>query len=170
MRCAIDFKNLQITLEYVFKSATGIPFAWEDEPRKMLQRPFGILALGQCITIGRDMGRYTFRDGGGSCELIGHRELTINVQIFSRQAGGERASRFLIEKARLCLANPVYRDELRSAGLVFVENHPVTDLNFSFQNRAENRASFDVVFRLILQEKIPTNTAYFDAIELENRL
>jgi hypothetical protein len=165
-----QWPGLQITLEHVFKSATGIPFVWNDEPRKMMRKPFGILSLGQCITVGRDAGFYQFRDGGDSCELVGHREVTINVQVFSRQARGESSARVLIEKARLNLANPVYRDELRSAGLVFVENHPVTSLDFTFQNRAENRATFDVVFRLVLQEKIPTNTSYFNAIELENHL
>ena len=102
--------------------------------------------------------------------MVGHRELTINVQVFSRQSSGDKCARSLIERARLCLANPVYRDELRSAGLVFIENHSITSLDFTFQNRAENRATFDVVFRLILQEKMPTKQSYFDAIELENRL
>ena len=149
-----QWPGLQITLEHVFESATGIAFVWDDEPRKMMPKPFGILSLGQCISVGRDASLYRFRDGGGSYDLVGHREITISVQVFSRQARGESSARVLIEKARLCLANPVYRDELRSAGLVFVENHPVTSLDFTFQNRAENRATFDVVFRLILQEKI----------------
>lgn len=161
---------LQITLEHVFESATGIPFIWEDEPTRLMQKPFGVLSLGQSISVGRDSARYTFRDSDTSVDIIGYRELTINIQIFSRQARGEKSARSLIEKARLCLANPVYRDELRSAGLVFVENHPVTSLDFTFQNRAENRATFDVVFRLVLQEKMPSAQAYFDAIELENRL
>lgn len=165
-----QWPGLQITLEHVFESATTIPFVWDDEPRKMMRKPFGILSLGQCITVGRDTDYYHFRDEGGSCELVGQREITINVQVFSRQARGDCSARFLIEKARLCLANPVYRDELRSAGLVFVENHPVTSLDFTFQNRAESRSVFDVVFRLIMQEKITTNQAYFDTVELENRL
>ena len=161
---------LQITLENIFKSATGIPFVWNEEARKMMRKPFGILSLGQCITIGRDSGYYRFRDGNISCDLVGHRELNINVQVFSRKARGDCSARTLIEKTRLCLANPIYRDELRSAGLVFVENHPVTSLEFSFQNRAENRAAFDVVFRLIMQESTLANKAYFDAIKLENCL
>ena len=89
------------------------------------------------------------------------------MQIFSRQARGDNSARALIEKARLSLANPVYRDELRSAGLVFVETHPVANLNFTFQNRAENRCTFDVVFRLILQEQIATrNIDFFDSVAI----
>lgn len=162
--------GLQITLEHVFESATGIPFVWDDEPRKVMQKPYGVLALGQSITVGRDYSRYTFRDSDTSIDIVGHRELAITVQIYSRQARGECSARALIEKARLCLANPVYRDELRSAGLVFVENHPVADLDFTFQNRAENRSAFDVVFRLVLQENIGGKVPYFEAIELENCL
>jgi hypothetical protein len=162
--------GLQITLEHVFESATGIPFVWNDEPVKMMQKPYGILSLGQSISVGRDSARYTFHDSDVNIDMVGHRELTINVQVFSRQSSGDKCARSLIERARLCLANPVYRDELRSAGLVFIENHSITSLDFTFQNRAENRATFDVVFRLILQEKMPANQSYFDTIELENRL
>ncbi len=162
--------GLQITLEHIFESATGIPFVWDDEPVKVMQKPYGILALGQSITVGRDCSRYTFRDSDTSIDIVGHRELTINVQIFSRQARGDYSARALIERARLCLANPVYRDELRSAGLVFVENHPIADLDFTFQNRAENRSAFDVVFRLVLHEQLLAHVPYFESIDLENRL
>jgi hypothetical protein len=130
----------------------------------------GSWRLAKALRWGRDYSRYTFRDSDTSIDIVGHRELTINVQIFSRQARGERSARALIEKARLCLANPMYRDELRSAGLVFVENHPVTDLDFTFQNRAENRSAFDVVFRLFLLEEMIAHVPYFESIDLENRL
>jgi hypothetical protein len=157
--------GLQITLEHVFESATGIPFVWSDEPVKVMHKPYGVLSLGQSITVGRDTSRYTFSNSHTTLDIYGHRELTISVQIFSRQARGDYSARALIEKARLCLANPVYRDELRSAGLIFVENHPVADLDFTFQNRAENRSAFDVVFRLVLKEQVSADKiGYFDSI------
>jgi hypothetical protein len=163
--------GLQITLEHVFESATGIPFVWNDEPVKVMQKPYGILSLGQSFTVGRDSSRYTFSHSDTTIDLIGYRELTINVQVFSRQSHGDVSARALIERARLCLANPVYRDELRSAGLVFVENHPVADLNFTFQNRKENRSAFDVVFRLVLNEQLSTDSiGYFDSIALSENL
>lgn len=165
-----NWAGLQVTLQHVFESATQIPFIWQDETRKVLTKPFGILSLGQSIMVGQDYGQYTFRDGGGTCELIGHRELTINVQIFSRTAQGQCSSRVLIERARLSLANPSYQKELNAAGLVFVENHPVNHLEFSFQNRAENRSTFDVVFRLVLKDKIPSKIPYFDSVKVENAL
>jgi hypothetical protein len=133
--------GLQITLEHVFESATGIPFVWNDEPIKVMKKPYGVLALGQSITLGRDSSRYTFSHSDTTIDLVGYRELTINVQVFSRQSGGDVSARALIEKARLCLANPV------------------------FQNRKENRSAFDVVFRLVLNEQLSTDsTGYFDTI------
>lgn len=167
---SFSWPALQTALEHVFESATGISFVWSDEPVKVMQKPYGVLSLGQSISVGRDFAQHTFRDSGMTVDMAGHRELTINVQVFSRQARGENSARVLLEKARLSLANPVYRDELRSVGLIFVENHPVTSLDFTFQNRAENRATFDVVFRLVLQEKIAAKQAYFEAVELEHCL
>ena len=34
--------GIQITLEHIFESATGIPFVWSDEPVKMMQKPYGV--------------------------------------------------------------------------------------------------------------------------------
>jgi hypothetical protein len=61
--------GLQITLEHVFESATGIPFVWNDEPIKVMKKPYGVLALGQSITLGRDSSRYTFSHSDtGTCQ------------------------------------------------------------------------------------------------------
>ena len=163
--------KVQTALEQLFYKATGITFMWEDEPRKMMQHPFGLLSLGQSISIGRDRSGYTFHDSDVTLELYGHRELTVSVQIFSRQAKGESSARALIEKARLALANPILRDELRCAGLIFVENHPVVDVNFSFDQRYEARTAFDVVFRLMLNEQHAWNEGgYFESIDISENV
>jgi hypothetical protein len=163
----MNWQLMQTALEGVFSEAINIPFVWDDEPRAMIPRPFGLLSLGQSITIGRDASGYTFRDSDITLDIYGHREVTVTVQVFSRQARGEKSSRALIERARLALANPIYRDELRSVGLVFVENHPIADLNAIFQNRKESRAAFDVVFRVLLHESQPLkHMTHFDAVQL----
>lgn len=167
----MNWQLIQTVLERVFSEAIQIPFVWDDEPRSMIPRPCGLLSLGQSITIGRDAGGYTFSNSDITLDIYGHREVTVTVQVFSRQARGEKSSRALIEKARLSLANPIYRDELRSVGLVFVENHPIADLNEIFQNRKESRAAFDVVFRVLLHESQPLKQlAHFDAVELINEV
>jgi hypothetical protein len=164
---SFSWPGLQITLEHVFEAATGIPFVWEDEPRKIMTKPFGLLTLGQSIVTGRDYSEYNF-DKEPSVTLGGYRELTITVQIFGRDARGDKSSRALVERARLALANPVYRDELRTAGLVFVETHPVADLDFSFDQRHEKRSAFDVVFRhMIEQQHAWSEGGYFSTVELE---
>jgi hypothetical protein len=159
------WSSMQTTLERVFSEATGISFAWDDSIRRIPRAPIGVLSLGQSMTVGRDSHRYTFRDSDISVEMYGYRELTINVQIRARLAKAAPSSRALAEKARLSLANPVYRDELRSAGLVFVETHPLLNLDFSRTNRKELRSTFDVVFRLVVQEQAPANKiGFFDSI------
>src|SRR5262249_45728553 len=114
--------------------------------------------------------RYTFRDSDVSLDIYGYRELTINIQIRARLSKLAPSSRMLAEKARLALANPMFRDELRSVGLVFVETHPLVNLDFSRSVRKELRSAFDVVFRLVLHEQL-TNHAmdYFEsAVVSEN--
>jgi hypothetical protein len=163
----MDWSKLQATLVYVFNQATRLPFIWDENPRGLLPKPFGVLSLGQSITLGRDSYSYTFRDSDISLDLYGHRELSITVQIYSRQSNGALSARSLIEKARLALANPDLREELRKVGLIFVENHPVIDLNFSFDQRHESRAAFDVVFRVLLHEQhLTKQPGYFEHIEL----
>ncbi len=164
------WNSIQTALEHVFSDAIGIPFAWEDSIRRLPRAPIGVLSLGQSMTVGRDGYQYTFRDSDVILDMYGYRELTVNIQIRARLAKNAPSSRVLAEKARLALANPMYRDELRSAGLVFVETHPLLNIDFGRSNRKELRSAFDVVFRLVLQEKMPATRAYFDAIELENRL
>jgi hypothetical protein len=157
--------GMQIALERVFSEATGIPFTWEETTRRLPRAPIGVLSLGQSMTVGRDSHRYTFRDSDITLDMYGYRELTINVQIRARLSKTAPSSRILAEKARLTLANPVYRDELRSAGLVFVETHPLLNLDFSRTNRKELRSTFDVVFRLVLHEqKSAHETDFFESI------
>lgn len=156
---------IEAALERVFSEATGLPFTWEDSIKRLPRAPVGLLSLGQSMTVGRDGHRYTFRDSDVSLDVYGYRELTINIQIRARLAKPAPSSRMLAEKARLALANPMYRDELRSAGLVFVETHPLINLDFSRSVRKELRSSFDVVFRIVAHEhlsKVPFD--YFENV------
>jgi hypothetical protein len=158
-------------LESVFSEATGIPFTWDNTTKRIPRAPIGVLSLGQSMTVGRDGHRYTFRDSDITLDMYGYRELTIGIQIRARISKTAPSSRILAEKARLALANPVYRDELRSAGLVFVETHPLLNLDFSRTNRKELRSAFDVVFRLVLQEqKVWTGGGYFDHVETSEHI
>lgn len=162
---------IQASLESVFSKAADIPFTWDESLRRIPRAPIGILSLGQSMTIGRDAHRYTFRDCGIMLDICGYRELTINVQIRARLARTAPSSRALAEKARLALANPAYREELRSAGLVFVETHPILNLDFSRSCRKELRTTFDVVFRLMVHtEEVDRGTGYFESVALRENV
>ncbi|TXG75869.1 hypothetical protein E6Q11_06180 [Candidatus Dojkabacteria bacterium] len=169
MNFAWDFALSAI--EGVFSKATGIPFSWNESLRRLPRTPLGVLSLADSRSVGRDGHRYTFRDSNISLELYGYRELTINVQIRARLAKTAPSSRVLAEIARLALANPMYRDELRSAGLVFVETHPLLNLDFSRTVRKELRSSFDVVFRLLMHEKQQAeHVGFFDSVALSEHV
>ena len=143
----------------------AFPLPGDESIKRLPRAPVGILSLGQSMTVGRDSHRYTFRDSDVSLDVYGYRELTINIQIRARLAKSAPSSRMLAEKARLALANPMYRDELRSAGLVFVETHPLVNLDFSRSVRKELRSSFDVVFRLVMHEDLTNHSmGYFDSV------
>lgn len=162
---------MQIALERVFCEATGIPFTWDESLRHIPRAPVGVLSLGSSRTVGRDGHRYTFRDSDISLDIYGYRELSISVQIRARLAKTAPSSRMLAEKARLALANPMCRDELRSAGLVFVETHPLLNLDFSRSVRKELRSTFDVVFRLVVHEQHSAHeTGFFNSIVLNEHM
>ena len=164
------WENIEQTLEKVFSEATKIPFSWDESIKRIPRAPVGILSLGNSMIIGRDGHRYTFRDSDVSLDIYGYRELTINIQIRARLAKSAPSSRMLAECARLSLANPLYRDQLKKVGLVFVETHPLVNIDFSRSVRKELRSSFDVVFRLVVHEQL-TNHAmdYFEtAVISEN--
>ena len=160
--------NAKRALQNVFESSTSIKFVWSDEARTLIRKPFGILSLGNSVCIGRDDSFYDFKEN--SLEIYGIREVTINVQIFSRQTN-HSSSRELIEKARLMISNPIYKDILRKSGLVFLHNNSVVDLNFSYDQRHENRSSFDVVFSMCLHEsQTIKDINYFDEVSTSENI
>lgn len=164
---SFSYNLMQDALVRIFSDASGVPFIWEESIKRIPRAPVGVLSLGQSMTVGRDGHRYTFRDSEVTLDVYGYRELTINVQIRARLAKSASSSRILAEKARLALAHPAYREELRAVGLVFVETHPLLNIDFSRSVRKELRSTFDVVFRIVLHdEKITANTDFFDSIAI----
>lgn len=159
------WRLIEQTLEQAFSDAVKIPFTWDESIKRMPRAPVGILSLGNSMTVGRDGHRYTFRDSDVSLDVYGYRELTINIQIRARLAKSAPSSRMLAECARLSLANPIYRDQLKKVGLVFVETHPLVNIDFSRSVRKELRSSFDVVFRLVMHEELTNHSmGYFDSV------
>lgn len=157
--------DIQATLVQIFSESTGIPFAWDNSSRRSPRPPIGLLSLEQSAVVGRDSHQHTFRDSEVAIDIHGQRELIINVQLRSKLSKNSPSSRELAEKARLSLANPNYREKLNLAGLVFVETHPLVNIDFSKTARRELRTSFDIVFRTFVYQQIYSpQTKFFDSI------
>lgn len=137
-----------------FEQITGLKFVWENDPREILQKPYGLLKLGASSMLGNDK---IYDD-----LLIGSRELVLQVQVFSRSFKPTENAWFYLEKARTSLAY------FKSPNLVFDSAHPIIDLDFIFANRQESRAGFDAVFRMLeLQDCSQYSPGYFTEVELK---
>ena len=143
-----------IEVQRHFEKTTGLKFVWENEPREILQKPYGVLKLGASSMIGRDD---IYED-----QLVGSREMILQVQVFSRSFRITENARVYLEKARTSLAY------FKSSNWVFDEAHPIIDLDFVFDHRQESRAAFDAVFRrLELQDLSQYSPGYFTEVELK---
>ena len=142
-----------IAVQKHFEEITSLKFVWENEPREMLQKPYGVLKLGASSVLGSDN---IYDD-----ILVGSRELVLQVQVFSRSFKPTENARFYLEKARTSLAY------FKAPNLVFDGAHPIVDLDFIFANRQESRAAFDAVFRTLeLQDLSQYTSGYFTQVEL----
>ena len=141
-----------IAIQRHFEQSTGLKFVWENEPREILQKPYGVLKLGTCSMIGRD----DIYDS----QLVGSREIVIQAQVFSRSFKPTECARFYLEKARTLLRTFKYPD------FVFDEAHPIIDLDLIFDNRQESRAAFDAVFRYSeIADLSHLSPGFFDNVE-----
>jgi hypothetical protein len=99
--------------------------------------------------------------------LVGARDINVNVQVFSRSHLPTENARNFLEKARTALRKPKFESQLKGAGLALLETHPIVELDFSFDQRRESRAAFDVVFRSQEVERdVPESDGFFDRVEL----
>ena len=143
-----------IAVQKHFEQITGLKFVWENEPREVLQKPYGLLKLGASSMLGNDQ-IYDY-------QLVGSREIILQIQVFSRSFKPTENARFYLEKARTSLAY------FKAPNLIFDEAHPIVDLDFVFMNRQESRAGFDAVFRMLeLQDLSQYSPGYFTQVELK---
>jgi hypothetical protein len=128
-----------------------------------------VLSFGPSTASDRD-GVYRINDGDNTTvAIVGAREFTISVQVFSRSHAPHESARYFLERARTLLRAEKQKDILKAAGLVLFETHPIVDLDFIFQQRHESRAAFDVVLSALEVEYDPTassSTGYFTHVDL----
>ena len=144
-----------MALQQHFEQVTGLKFVWENEPREMLLKPYGVLKLGTSSILGSD----NIYDN----TLVGSREIVLQVQVLSRSFKPTETARFYLENARTSLTY------FKADNLIFDGAHPIVDLDFVFMNRQESRAGFDAVFRrLELQDLSQYSPGYFTTVELNH--
>jgi hypothetical protein len=93
------------------------------------------------------------------------------VQVFSRRSDLLHSARSYLEMVRFALKDPVFKKILDAAGLIFVESHPINDLDFTFSNRKESRASVDLVFITRIQYSKPIkDMKSIDRVQLQEAI
>ena len=121
-----------IEVQRHFEKTTGLKFVWENEPREILQKPYGVLKLGASSMIGRDD---IYED-----QLVGSREMILQVQVFSRSFRITENARVYLEKARTSIDHE--RRSIAFEASQFRPVQPVAEANpywtrqFRFRGRA----------------------------------
>lgn len=163
----IDWPGIHHALKSCFEQSTGLPFVWENEAHEFLQAPYGVLNIGQSSAPWRDDVYTVFEDVEPITYLIGARDITLTVQVFSRSHLPHENARHYLEKARTALRKPATAKLLKGAGLILLETHPLVELDFSFDQRKESRAAFEVVFRTQeIERDVPSSDGFFDHVDL----
>lgn len=163
----IDWVKIHNTLKDCFENGTGLPFIWENEATEFLQKPYGVLNIAQSSAPWRDDVYVVNDEDEYVTYLVGARDINVNIQVFSRSHLPTENARHYLEKARTALRKPKVESKLKSSGLTLLETHPLVELDFSFDQRKESRAAFDVVFRLQeLECDVPEADGFFDHVEL----
>lgn len=162
-------QETQELFKHVFEQAAGISFIWNQEPRKALKRPYGVLTMGASRSIGRDEFYYAW-SGAGESAYAGERELSLNCQIVALANPSSKCARVFIERVRIFLHRADLKAGLRRQGLVFVDSTPVVDLIVSSDLRADSRVSFDTIWRQQESLFLPgVPHYYFDQVIVEGR-
>jgi hypothetical protein len=177
-----SFIELQTALQKHFSETTKIPFVWADNDYKILPKPFGILQLGVSTTFGRDFYNTIYHESNVEVNVKGIREITINAQIFSQSNQIGKRARDYLELARLQLSHPVNREFIKEAGLIYIESHPLNDIELSYLERKETRASIDMVFLITVEtqsqydldqihnQSYLSSLSYFEKVEVTDEL
>ena len=148
-----DWAGVQTALKTWFESASGLSADWRDQQRPVRFKARSFLKIINSSRIGGTELNYEF-DGAQPAgqEMVpvitGTIQFTLQCTVVSRSHNPSDDARYYLELARTRLRVPSLQQALQDAGLAIVRSLGVTDLNFTFDNRAESRATMDVIFTL----------------------
>ena len=163
----IDWAKIHHALKSCFEKGAGLPFIWENEASEFLPKPYGVLNIAQSSAPWRDDVYVVNDEGEYVTYLVGARDINVNIQVFSRSHLPTENARYYLEKARTAIRVPKVESLLKRAGLTLMETHLMVELDFSFDQRKESRAAFDVIFRIQeIERDIPETDGFFDHVDL----
>lgn len=159
---AIDFEVLKTSL-YCWandNTPSTIPVIFSNQNSPRPSTPYVSLLINSFVQIGND---YSPRptDSTSEIDLAGDREFTLEVQVF----GGSHLQ--ILENLRSSLQKETVLNELRSKGVVFVLQNPITDISAVFDTRFEQRATMDILFRI--SQTIEDDHGAIETVELKEK-
>ena len=157
---SIDFSVIRTNL---FDWATanipsGVPVVWyyPNAPRPTVD--YVSLYISSINQIGWDYTQAPL-DDFGIAQMVGDREFYLQVQGY----GGDPMT--ILENLQTSLQQQTVLDSLRAVGLVFFNWQPINDITYLVDSRYEQRATFEVMFRLA--NIYTDNLGVIDRVELE---
>lgn len=135
---------------------SGMPviYYYQNAPRPTVD--YVTLYISSLVQIGRDFTQGTFDDGGSS-DLVGDREFTLQVQAY----GGDPLT--ILENLRTSLQIESVLATLRAVGIVYVNWFPINDITDLIDSRFENRGTMDLLFRIA--QMVTENIGAIDTVE-----
>lgn len=148
---APDWTTLETRLPALFGELLGIPCHWRAQPQKMQQGASAVIDLLAPTSIGVDDLRWTdVADPttgaitGVQATIVGQRELTLQVSVWSPSQKLGSSARMYLERLRTRLRWPSTLATLKELGLAHVRTEGVVDIEPEQDNRVRSGAALDV--------------------------
>lgn len=166
----IAYDTFETAIEDWAKAVTGFRFYWLNRKRnREFRKTWGTLQVISERDVGIDEVRQTDLTGGsppagGEIEVMisGNREITVSVQVKSRDQEPLKTARFFLAKLRTSLRKPGVRaTHFQPNDIAVVRPLPLNELDFTRQNRVEALANMDVIFATVVNEVDPAEATTF---------
>ena len=140
---SIDFNVVRTNLYNwaIANIPSGMPVIWlyPNAPRPTVD--YVSLYISTVTQIGWDWTQDPLNDSGVS-QMVGDREFTVQAQAY----GGDPVT--ILNNLRTSLQKQTVLDSLRAVGIVFANWFAINDVTELVDSRYEQRASFDILFRI----------------------
>jgi len=147
---APDWATLETELATLLSSLLEIPCQWRTQPTKLHQGAHAFVDALAPTALGADDVRWA--DVGGTPEtpdfvqatVVGQRELTLQVSVWSPSQSLSSSARMYLERLRTRLRWPSTLEALRGLGLALVTTENVVDVDPVQDGRVRSQSTLDV--------------------------